>query len=56
MDSKLVYGIINKKSKEIISVATAIDMVDYLELLQAIKGKYDHVKLISSLSTYGYKL
>jgi hypothetical protein len=39
-----------------ISVGVYLDMVDYLEILQQIKGKYEHIKLISKLGTCGQKL
>ena len=39
-----------------ISVGVYLDMVDYVNILQQIKGKYDHIKLINQLGICGQEL
>jgi len=39
-----------------ISVGVYLDMVDYVDILTKIKGKYDHIKLVSQLGVCGAEL
>jgi len=52
----MLYGLIGKHDQKLRCVVVFMDMVDYLQLLKDIKGKYDHVKLMRELASYGQEL
>jgi hypothetical protein len=53
MRTHMLYGLIGAEDKKLRCVVAFMDFVDYLKLLKKNKGKYDHIKLMRELASYG---